>query len=160
MSKEIQLTHGKVVIVDDADFEWLNQWRWYAVKGGHTWYAKRSICNGKTSKPISMHRQILGLTFNDGQETDHKNHNGLDNQRHNLRPCTPSQNQHNQRPKKDGTSKYKGVSWHTRDARWTVAIEVNDKTIYLGRFRSEKTAALAYDKAVKKYFGEFACTNF
>jgi len=107
-----------------------------------------------------MHRLIMGVTDR-RVWTDHINHDGLDNRRANLRVCTNRQNQRNQRaqgvPK---TSRYKGVWFSTREHCWTAQIAVGDNRIHLGYFTSEESAAVAYDNAARKYFGEFAQTNF
>ena len=161
--KHIPLTQGKFAIVDDADYEWLNQHKWYALKIRQTFYAVRH-----TTKPsgeqtiIYMHREILGLNFDDKRQGDHRNHGGIDNQRDNLRICTNSQNQQNMRPnpQKNCSSVYKGVCWHKNRRKWQADIEINGHHIYLGHFKSEIDAAKAYDKAASKYFGEFAYLNF
>ena len=104
--KKIELTQGKFALVDDEDFEWLNQWKWYANHLGYTWYVVRSVRYDNEVKAILMHRSILNAKI--GEEIDHINHNGLDNRKKNLRICTRSQNNMN-RNKLRGTYKYKGV---------------------------------------------------
>ena len=107
-----------------------------------------------------MHRAILGLGFGDKRQTAHRNHNGLDDRRANLRICTYTQNAQNQLPAKNLSSKYKGVSRFRRDKKWQVSIKNNGKLIFLGHFNNEVEAAKAYDKAAKRIFGEFAFCNF
>jgi hypothetical protein len=91
---------------------------------------------------------------------DHIDHNGLNNRRSNLRLCTAQQNARNHRPQLRGSSKYKGVSWRQDGKVFRALIWHNGKSINLGRFKNEIDAAKAYDKAAKKYFGEFAYLNF
>lgn len=156
--KEIKLTKGKFALVDDLDYEWLNSLKWYAYKSKNScWYAAGR--ERGTQKSISMHRHILGLTGK-GTEVDHKNLNGLDNQRHNLRLCTRGQNQHHQ-PKHGGTtSQYKGVSWDKNRGRWIAQITINSEHRFLGRYDLEIDAALAYDVAARELYPLFALTNF
>lgn len=156
--KQIPLTQGYIALVDDIDFEWLNQWKWGALKAPHTVYAVRytSRAGGKKPQFVYMHRLILEARK--GQETDHRNGNGLDNQRANLRFCTSSQNNMN-RAHGRGTSVYKGVSWSTRRRKWQVQIGCEGKSVFLGRFDSEEEAACAYNTAALERFGEFAHLN-
>jgi len=156
MSKLIPLTQNKFAIVDDNDFERLNQWKWYAVQEKHTWYAVRAIWNNGRAITIPMHRDILNSP--NGMETDHKDHNGLNNCRYNLRLASRMQNQHN-RESHCGTSKYKGVSWHKRDKKWQSQIRVNRKLVHLGCFDNEIEAAKVYNIKATELFGEFAYVN-
>jgi len=102
-----------------------------------------------------MHNLIMGTKL-----VDHKNGNGLDNQKNNLRNCTNQQNHMNRRPKKNCTSKFKGVCRFKKDLKWTAVIKFNRKQIYIGIFGNEEDAAKAYDKKAKELFGEFAYLNF
>lgn len=159
MSKQIPLTQGKFAIVDDKNYEWLNQWKWHAAKRGCTFYAERVTSRrlGK-QKSISMHREILNVSK--GQEADHINHNGLDNRELNLRIVTRTQNMQNRRLLTRGTSPYKGVCWNKRARKWYGCIQSNGKWIYLGTYDNEIEAAKTYDRKAKELFGEFAQTNF
>jgi len=149
---EIELTQGKVAMVDDEDFEWLTQWKWCAHNTNGYWYAKSG------AKPsIRMHQLLLDPPL--GYQCDHINNDGLDNRRVNLRLCTSSQNQQNRKPQSGGTSKFKGVHWYKNYKRWMAGIQINQERIFLGYFHSEIDAAQAYDKAALKYFGGFARTN-
>ncbi len=151
--KLISLTQNKFTIVDNEDFERLNQYSWSADKKECTCYAKHNA--GK--RHILMHREILKAKK--GQDIDHINHNGLDNRKCNLRFCTPSQNHRNQKPSKGGTSCYKGVSRHKKNSKWQVHIWLNGKNNYLGCYDNEIKAAKVYDKKALELFGEFACVN-
>ena len=159
MVKEIQLTQGKVALVDDADYEYLSQWKWHAqlIKG--RWYARRSIRKGFPKQiSLSMHQVILNTP--NGMESDHKNGNGLDNQRHNLRVCTKYKNMYNQNIQtRSKSSKFKGVYWSKKYRKWVAQIRVNHKAIWLGQFNSEIEAANTYNMAAKRIFGEFAKLN-
>lgn len=155
--KEIPLTQGQIALVDDQDFELAKRWNWRVQKNRHTWYAiGQNWINGKTKK-IFMHRIILPTPK--GVDVDHIDHDGLNNQRSNLRIATRSQNNQNQRPRKT-TSQFKGVSWDQYTNKWRAYIFVERKQIHLGYFKIEREAALAYDQVAKKYFGEFAQLNF
>jgi hypothetical protein len=152
--KNIQLTQGKVAIVDDADFEWLSQWPWFFSTG----YAIRREGKLFGRKNIMMHRLIMNTP--EGMDTDHINGDKLDNRRENLRVCTRSQNMQNTTRRSDNTSGYKGVDWDKENGKWRAEIKVDSRRINLGRYDSAEEAALAYDRAAREYHGEFANTNF
>lgn len=156
--KKIKLTQGKYALVDDEDFKKVNQHRWCANYRNGYWYAVRSIkkSNGKQTLQY-MHRFIMNTPKK--METDHRNHNGFDNQRYNLRTCTRSDNQHN-RQMQQGLSKYKGVVWMKGKKKWRTLIGLHKKRIHLGYFADEIAAAKAYDKKARELFGEFAYLNF
>lgn len=158
MSKLIPLTQGKFAIVDDEDYEWLNQWKWCAfINESGQCYAARGTRRNHQRKTILMHRLIMNATK--GQIIDHKNHNSSDNRRANLRICTHQQNDRNRR-KVFGSSKFKGVSWKKSNSCWCAYIKINGKHKSLGFFHNEIDAAKAYDVKAKELFGEFAKTNF
>ena len=157
--RRIPLTQGKYAIVDPDDFERLNKHKWYAVKNTNTFYALRNKRVGKKYISLGMHRQILHPPEN--LMVDHINHNGLDNRKANLRLATCAQNTYNRKQfRKDKTSKYTGVSWRKYKKKWAAIICYKRKNIIIGYFKDEKQAAKAYDKAAKKYHGEFASLNF
>jgi len=161
--KYILLTQGKVAFVDDEDYERLSAFKWQAYNWGvnqDCWKAFRTEwSNGRTSKHVYMHHEVLMHH----RFTDHKDGDGLNNQKENLRECTNSSNGANMRKPvylKKTSSRFKGVSWEPRGARWAAYIRVNWKKQFLGRFSSEDDAARAYDAAAKAHFGEFARPNF
>jgi len=154
--KEIQLSQGKVALVDDEDFERVNQYKWYATKSYNTYYAVRNIAVCKNKQTIqTMHYFIMGEKW-----IDHIEHNGLDNQKHNLRPCTNHQNTMNRKLNINASSKYKGVTLYRDNKRWKSQIQFKYKKLNLGLFISEIYAAKAYDEKAKELFGEFANLNF
>ncbi len=153
--KTLELTYGKFAIVDAEDYEWLNRYKWHAVQEGRGWYAKTLRRDGM---PLAMHRLIAGAPK--GLFVDHIDHNGLNNQKTNLRLCTNQQNQQNRKPNRGGTSKYKGVYWHKQHKKYRASICHNKKRLHLGYFKDEIDAAKAYDKKARELFGEFAYLNF
>lgn len=160
--RELKLTQGQVVLVDDCDYEWLNQWKWFAwySKTVRSFYAVRNSPQIKNKQGcIYMHRLILGLEYGDKRQGDHRNHNTLDNHRDNLRICTHSQSMMNRKSFQNTTSQFKGVHWHKASKKWAAQIKLNKKSKYLGEFRQEIDAAESYNKAAKEYFGDFACLN-
>lgn len=158
--RQILLTRGKFALVDNADYAWLSQWKWFASQTRFLYYARRGTPVVKDKRAgENMHRLILGLQPGDKRQCDHIDGDGLNNQRSNLRICTATQNQQNTRKQKSGSSRYKGVSRYPGNRKWRSQIQVSGKTIHLGYFSSEKAAAIAYNQAALKHFGEFAYLN-
>lgn len=155
----IPLTQGKFAIVDEDKYEELIKYKWYAIKGNHTYYAMRQIrlTNPTEIIYIYMHSQILGYPI--GVEIDHRNHNGIDNRIFNIRTCTRSQNQHNRRKRRNASSIFKGVSWNKNTNKWYSHVVFEGKSINLGQFNSEIEAAKAYDAKALELCGEFALLN-
>ena len=156
--KEIQLTQGKVALVDDDMYEYLNQWKWHVCKDANNFYAYRNIknLNGNYVK-ISMHRFIMKPAK--GYVVDHVNHFTLDNQKENLRICTHSQNAMNRGAQSNNKTGHKGVSYEKKLNKFKVQIRVNKKNITIGYYINLNDAAKAYNSAALKYHGEFAQLN-
>jgi len=158
--KTITLTQEKVALVDDEDFEFLNKWKWHAQKIGNTFYAARGqrIKGSKKQITFYLHRVIMNVT-NKNTLIDHKDRNGLNCQKINLRQCNRSENGKNRQSRKSSTSKYLGVYYCNTYNRYTAEIVVMGKKKFLGRYVNETDAAKAYDEAAKKIHGKFANLN-
>lgn len=156
--KEIQLTQGKVALVDDEDFDYLNQFKWHASKLSGKFYAQR---HAKLSNPnnikILMHRDVMKPKK--GFVIDHVDGNTLNNQKNNLRICTHAENMRNSKIPINNTSGFKGVYWNKENEKWTAFIRFNNKRFHLGLFFELKDAAKAYNEGAIKYFGKFANLN-
>jgi len=155
--KLITLSQGKYAIVDDEDFEIVSKFKWSLAHRKGNDYAYRTVIGANGSRSIQlMHTFLMGRLG-----VDHKNGNGLDNRRENLRGCTPSQNAGNMRKSRKSTSSmFKGVYWSKHKGKWHSSIKVNYIKMHLGYFDNEVQAALAYDKAARIVFGVFAAINF
>lgn len=158
--KKIRLTGGLYALVDDQDFEKLSRYRWrvnaqgYAVRREYTRISK-GVRHGKD---IRMHRQIMDEP--EGLEVDHKNGNGLDNQRPNLRVATHRQNMFNRRKQSNNKSGFIGVSWSKQNKKWYACIGLpNRKTKCIGFFDDVIEAAKAYNQVALELRGRFARLN-
>lgn len=156
--RTVPLTQGFVAQIDDADYERVCQFKWSATRTTSNVYAIRKVPKpgGRTTSQL-LHRFILGVTDRK-IDVDHKDHNGLNNQRYNLRRTVRGEHDGNRR-KTHGSSQYKGVSWDRSKDKWRACIRI-EKTIHLGYFADEKEAALAYDSAARTRFGVMANCNF
>lgn len=150
--KKINLANHVVVLVDDADFEWLNQWKWHLSAKG---YAATSTYDKITKKNDSVYMHRLVNNTPSDKHTDHINGNKLDNRRKNLRTCTPSQNQFNKTKYSNNTSGFKGVNYVNKRG-WAAKMQVNRKRIFLGYYSTKEEAARVYFEAAQKYHGEYA----
>jgi len=150
--KRIKLRKGQYALVDDEDFEYLNQYRWHLSDGG---YARRSQhirvdTNQYKSQIIRMHR-IINQTP-EGLYTDHINRNKLDNRRFNLRTVNKSLNSINRDKPKNNQSGYKGVYWDTWSKKWRAELKINYKKVTLGRYAKLQDAVRARKEGEKKYY--------
>lgn len=156
--KTIQLTKGMVALVDDSDFDFINQWNWYASQSNGNFYARRDERVKGRRRRIFMHRVLSGAA--EGQYVDHEDRCTLNNQRKNLRKTSQVNNMGNCGMQSHNTSGFKGVSWDKEKRRWLAQIRSKDgKRQFLGRFISKQEAAVAYDSAAMEKHGEFALTN-
>lgn len=140
--KTMVLSGGHATIVDWEDYLWLGQWKWSYSHG----YAMRK----EKGKTIYMHNVILG------KYVDHVDGDTLNNTRDNIRLCSVAQNGRNRGRNKNNTSGYKGVFKQTKSNTWIARIVVDKQPIYLGSFKTPEKASEVYQKAAKKYFGDFA----
>lgn len=154
--RKIELTKGMFAMVDDEDFEKVNQFHWYFLNG----YARRAIYINSKQKIVWLHRFIMNTP--NGMETDHKNGNGLDNQKINLRICTHLQNGKNRKKQSYNLTGYKGVTKVIIGiyTYWVAIIIANGKKIRLGYFKNPTDAAKAYNNAAQKYHGDFSKINY
>ena len=152
----MKLTHGKFAEVDDADFELVSVFPWRAVRIRNTWYAETYLGGSREF----MHRFLFCPAA--GEQIDHRDGDGLNNRRANLRATTPALNQANRRRTRSASG-FKGVCWGPlRQGKllpWRAYIQVDGRQRHLGRYATPEQAARAYDRAAREAFGEFACTN-
>lgn len=152
--KEITLTQGKTAMVDDGDYEFLSKLEWYALYCHGTWYAARDLSHG-----VHVYMHELLCEKRQDRFIDHKDHNGLNNQRGNLRECTQSLNNANARKRKNTSSEFKGVSFDKERGLWIAQLTYRRVKFLHRRFSSEVAAAIAYNEAASAVFGEFATLN-
>lgn len=160
MLKEIPLTKGQVALVSEEDFDRINTHKWCASwsKSTRSYYAQRKTSRrfGK-QRTVCMHREVMGLTFDDPEEVDHKEPSRtLDNSRTNLRMSDSSKNQMNARTNVLNTSGRKGVSPCPRTGRWMVRIMVKGKRLFLGSYGLFEEACKVREDAEATYWGEYA----
>ena len=147
--------------VDNEDYDWANQWGWHLKKGRHTYYAVRNIkLDSGKSTSISLHREIMRRygKLNESKFIDHVDGNGLNCLKENLRSCTNDENVRNRTANHGSTSKYKGVSrrvFNKKCVRYIVML----KQKHIACCEIEIDAALKYNEAARKEYGEFAFLN-
>lgn len=160
--KLIALTKGQFAMVDDADYELVNSYKWCAHKHGNSFRAMRNnrwTRHGEdwATKNTTMHRFLMKAA--NGTSIDHIDRNPLNNQRANLRFCTHSQNIMNATKIMGCISRFKGVTKRSNCRSWIARIFLNGKNKNIGRFSTEIEAALAYNFMAAHHFGEFALLN-
>ena len=152
--QQIELTQGMFALVDNEDFDEINQYNWCFAQG----YAMRKVTISGKQKTLYMHRLITNCPAD--MDVDHINHDKLDNQKSNLRVCSNSENRRNQKVRTYAKSSvYKGVCFDKQHGKWRAEIGLNNKLKYLGLFTNETDAAIAYNVAAIELFGEFALLN-
>lgn len=141
-----------MVLVDDIDYPALSTYKWHLTTNpkSNQYYVQTKIKN----KNVKMHRLLLNVLL-----VDHKDGNGLNNQRSNLRDATQGQQNHSRGIKENNTSGFKGVFWHKQRKCWQAKIGFNGKQLHLGLFDTKEQAALSYNQHAIKYYGEFANLN-
>lgn len=158
--KLIPLTRGQFAIVDDEDFEYLNQWKWHSFRENESkgFYAIRGeyIPSTQRANAIRMHRVLMSLPYKDKRIVDHINGNSLDNRRDNLRIATQTENKRNSKKRINNTSGYKGVCLFKRDGTWQAQCKTIGGKGHIGYFKSKADAAQAYILVAYLHYGEFA----
>lgn len=159
--KLIELTQGRVAIVDDEDFEWLSEWKWYYARNREdrkTGYAVRSNYSDSKQQPqIQMHIAILQRhkRWKHRGKVDHHNTCGCDNQKVNLRLATCSANGANKKRHSNNTSGITGVRWHKLTSKWEARLFIDGKYKYLGLFANKIDAIAVRRQAEIEHFGEY-----
>lgn len=161
--KIIELIHREgTVLVDDSDYEELDKYNWRLKRERNILYARRTTTKEEREsgypQAVVMHRQIMGIVTDRSIQIDHRDSNGLNNQRSNLRIATKQQNTANM-SKYSGrySSTYKGV--FKAHGQYIAQIGFNNKIIRLGYFTNEVDAAIAYNSKAIELFGEYASLN-
>jgi hypothetical protein len=150
----VPLSRGMQAVIDATAGPSVGAYNWSAAWTGRRWYARRS--DPETRKHIYLHRWLLGIT--DERDGDHKDGDGLNNRRSNLRAATESQNMANRAVQSNSASGYKGViRWR---GRWQATVRFANRVERIGTFDTAEEAARAYDARAVELHGEFARLNF
>lgn len=150
---EIILLSGEKTLIDIEDID-LIVFKWS--------YNKRDNCASfRINKKFVYLSRIIGrrMGFSESLEIDHKNTDSLDNRRENLRSATRLQNGANRNLQINNTSGYKGVYFHKQNGKWIARIKEFGRNINLGSYKTPEEAAIEYNNAAKRLYGEFACLN-
>jgi hypothetical protein len=155
----IPLSDGNFVTIDADDYSLVSQFAWRPLHCKNMTYAVAwPRGQRKTRKVVLLHRLLLNAQ--PGEEVDHRDGDGLNCTRQNMRLATRGQNCRNQRRSTLNTSGYKGVHWDKARQRWSASIKHDGRSIHLGRFTDKEAAARAYDAKARELGGEFARLNF
>ena len=152
-------------LVGEDDYDMVSAGRWRLdSRGSYASCGYNYLDTKHIQDTILMHRFIMGLTTDDTSiQVDHRNGDGLDNRRSNLRLATHAQNLWNSPGRTKREVPYKGVTVENRfrdGKKYYASIKVNGRRIYLGMHDTPEKAARAYDIAAKQYHKEFAKLNF
>ena len=150
LGKIIYLYSGEPVFIDEEDYAELSRYKWYLFKSEKWQYAIRFEGN----KTIFMHRQIMRVE-DSNVYVDHRNGNGLDNRKRNLRMATNSQNQYNTGKKSNSKQKYKCIR-QLKSGKFEVRMRLPNKTRLCKSVNTEQEAIALYNSLAKEYHGEFA----
>jgi hypothetical protein len=154
----VPLTCARFTIISECDEQKVSKQRWqFSPKKQGTGYASGSTTRGGRQSTLFLHRFILDAP--PGLEVDHKNRNGLDNRRQNLRLATKKQNAQNRALNRNSVSGVHGVHWSKNERKWKSSINVDGTRVHLGYFKDIDDAVRAYDAAARLYYGEFANLN-
>jgi hypothetical protein len=151
---------GRVALVDDEDYELVMQYHWNVRETARVRRADGPYATARFMRKGKVTYLLMHKLITEWPGTDHIDHDGLNNQRSNLRPATRSQNGANRRPVLGHSSQYKGVRWYPPRSNWCARIRCQGKLYHLGYFADEADAARAYDTAAREMFGEYASPNF
>lgn len=168
----LRLKNGAEALLDVADFDreasvafsdgiiWTGRicdLLWYPLHRTRVTYAHARPWLAGRQRSLYLHRAVMNVV---GDEwVDHRDGNGLNNRRHNLRLATKNQNAWNQRTPSDSSCGYKGVSFYSRTGRYRAGIGHNSRVHHIGYFDTPEAAALAYNAKALELFGEFARLN-
>ena len=153
----ILLTQGKIALIDEIDYPLVSGYRWYAQRHEQAFYAVACVPAKEGGGRKKMHQLLMPLSK--PLMVDHRDGNGLNNRRSNLRPATGIQNSANTSMRTNNSSGFKGVCWHKRSAKWHAQLRIKGKRGYLGGFTTPELAYAAYCAADVKYHGAFSHRN-
>lgn len=140
-------------IIDSEDVKIIKKHKWCKDSLGY-------VATGSSGRlRTRIQHYIMGIKANKNHIIDHKDRNKLNNRKSNFRFCTNAENLRNRPKSSNNKSGFKGVFWSNQNKSWQSQIGINGKSIHLGGFEDKRKAAIAYNIAATKYFGEFAYLN-